>query len=68
MTRFDDFKTAARPHFGTVSGSAALARVAVTGKRKFSAVAALAEQYGGTVQPDKGTYPQLVLITFADSV
>jgi len=60
------FREVARPIFGTVSGSAELARVAVTGKRMFTRVAALAEQHGGAVEPASERYPQLVKITFPE--
>ena len=65
---FETFKETARPIFGTVSGNADRARVAVTGKRMFAKVAALAEQHGGVVAPDTGRYPQLMSITFQPEI
>jgi len=61
----ETFRDIARRHFGTVSGTPENGyRVAVTGKRMFRQIAALAEQYGGTVAPDSGRFPQLVRIAF----
>lgn len=61
----NEFKEEARRFFGTVSGDAINGfRIAVTGKRMFQKVAALAEQYLGEVAADTGRYPQLMKITF----
>jgi hypothetical protein len=63
--QIEDFKAAARPIFGTISGSnAAGLRIAVRNITAYRQVAALVEQYGGTIAPTTRRYPELVKITF----
>lgn len=66
QTTAEQFKAAARPVFGTVSGDPARGgyRIAVRNKTHGKQLAALAEQYRGTVEIPEGRFPALTRITF----
>jgi hypothetical protein len=62
-----NFRAVAKIEFGTVSGLGSVEapfRVAIGGKRRYTALAALVEQYGGVIEPTKGQYPELARIVF----
>lgn len=61
------FKSVAKGAGFFASGGGTEFRIAVTGKRMFASVAALAAREGATVAPSKGAFPELVKITFPEA-